>query len=102
MKAHCTTRKSINKAMEDEWKSKQDEYYEKCKKDIIPQVVATCMYCLKIRYGFGKKRMHDFLDEIRATNELLESDLIFGKGFTTVDLIQMIKEQYNIDLDKDL
>lgn len=99
MKSYCTTQKAIKKAMNDEWKTKQDEHFELCKKGIVPQVMAMCMYALKIRYGFGEKRMNDFFDEVKAMSNIMENGNVFGKTFTSVDLIHDIKNKYGIDLD---
>lgn len=99
MKSYCTNRKALKKAINQEWKSKEDEYFELCKKDISAQVLAVCMMSLKTRFGFGKKRMNDFYDDVMGLFNIMEKGLIFGKNFSTVDCINMIKEDYGIDLD---
>ena len=100
MKSHLTSRKALNKAINKEWELKQNEYFELCKKDIVPQVLAVCMMTLKTRFGFGKKRMNDFYTDVMDIFDTMEKGLIFGKSFTTVDCINMIKDDYGIDLDK--
>lgn len=100
MKSYCTNRKALKKVINQEWKSKEDEYFELCKKDISAQVLAVCMMSLKTRFGFGKKRMNDFYNDVMGTFEIMEKKAVFGKSFTTVDCINMIKDDYGIDLDE--
>lgn len=61
MKSYGTTNKAVKKAVDIEWQTKEAEYFEMCKNDIIPQILAVCMFTLKTRFGFGKKRINDFL-----------------------------------------
>ena len=100
MKAYGTSSKAIKKAVDAEWQNKEGEYFEKCKNDIIPQILAVCMMTLKTRFGFGKKRITDFYNDVTGTFEIMEKKAVFGKSFTTVDCINMIKDDYDIDLDK--
>ena len=100
MKSHLTSRQAMKKTIDREWESKQNEFFELCKKDIVPQVLAVCMMTLKTRFGFGKKRMNDFYNDVTGTFEIMEKKAVFGKSFTTVDCINMIKDDYGIDLDK--
>ena len=44
--------------------------------------------------------MNDFYSDVMDTFDTMEKGLIFGKSFTTVDCINMIKDDYGIDLDK--
>ena len=100
MKSHLTSRQAMKKTIDREWELKQNEYFELCKKDIVPQVLAVCMMTLKTRFGFGKKRMNDFYSDAMDTFDTMEKGLIFGKSITTVDCINMMKDDYGIDLDK--
>jgi hypothetical protein len=100
MKSHLTSKQSMKKAIDREWESKQNEFFELCKKDISAQILAVCMLTLKTRFGFGKKRMNDFYNDFIGTCKIMDKDLIFGKSFSTVDCIEMIKKDYGIDLDR--
>lgn len=102
MKSYFTNGKELHKAIDKEWKSKQDEFFNKCKYDISAQVMALCMLSLKHRFGFGKKRMKDFYDDVMATVDVMDKDSVFGKSFSTDDCIKTIKDLYEIDLDADL
>lgn len=103
MKAYGTSSKAIKKAVDAEWKQKEVEYFEKCKNDIIPQILAVCMFTLKTRFGFGKVRMNDFYTDVSATLKLMLSNgVLFNKSFSTQDLIDMVKSDYNIDLDGEM
>ena len=43
MKSYFTNGKALNKAIDREWQSKQEEFFDKCKNDISAQVMAICM-----------------------------------------------------------
>ena len=92
-------RSRLKKAINYEWELREKEYFEMCKKDISAQVLAVCMVTLKTRFGFGKKRMNDFYNDFCGTFNMAEKGLIFGKNLTTIDCINMIKDEYGIDLD---
>lgn len=103
MRSYNTTNKQLKKAVNAEWQTKETEYFEMCKNDIIPQILAVCMLTLKTRFGFGKKRINDFYSDMQATLKLmLSNDAVFGKKFTTQDLIDMVKNDYGIDLDSEV
>ena len=103
MKSYGIRTQQIKKAVDAEWQTKETEYFEKCKNDIVPQILAVCMFTLKTRFGFGKKRMNNFYSDIQATLKLmLSNDAVFGKKFTTQDLIDMVKNDYGIDLDSEV
>lgn len=97
MKSYCTNGKALRKAIEKEWETKQNEFFEQCKYDIAAQIIAVCMLTLKTRFGFGKSRMNDFYNDLKGT---LNVNSILGKSFSTVDCIELIKKLYDIDLDK--
>ena len=101
MKSYFTNGKALRKAINREWELKQDEFFDKCKNDISAQVMAVCMLSLKTRFGFGKKRMKDFYDDVKGTIEIMDKDAIFNKSFSTIDCIRMVKDLYGIDLDED-
>jgi hypothetical protein len=102
MKSYGTRTQQIKKAVDNEWQTKETEYFEKCKNDVVPQILAVCMFTLKTRFGFGKKRINDFYTDISATLKLMLEGGVFGKNFSTQDLIDMIKNDYGIDLDSEV
>lgn len=103
MKSYNTTNKQLKKAVDAEWKRKEAEYFELCKNDIIPQILAVCMFTLKIRFSFGTKRMNIFFDDVMCTfTHLLSEGAILGATMTTQDLIDLIKNKYDIDLDREV
>jgi len=83
------------------WDKKYDEMFSHCKQDIIAQVLSVCLNTLANRFGFGKKRLLDFLSDVEGTFTIMDGQGIFGKRFTTVDLIKQINQDYGINLDKD-
>ena len=86
----------LAKAVEQEWKAKEDKCFEKCKADIIPQILAVSMFSLETRFDFSKEDIQDFYHDVIGTLTLGD---IFGRSMNIEDLIADIKEKYGIDLD---
>lgn len=103
MKSYGTTNKSLKKAVDTEWQQKEAEYFEMCKNDIIPQILAVCMFTLKTRFDFDKEHIMDFFDDMSGTLKLmLDNGAVFGRKISSQDLIDMIKDEYGIDLDSEV
>ena len=97
MKAHLTSRQAMKKTIDREWELKQNEYFELCKKDIVPQVLAVCMMTLKTRFGFGKKRMNDFYNDVMDIFDTMEKGLVTVRDRDTMkqDVIKVSEiEEY--------
>ena len=75
MKSHLTSRQAMKKTIDREWELKQNEYFELCKKDIVPQVLAVCMMTLKTRFGFGKKRINDFYIDYNYQTDVINEEI---------------------------
>jgi hypothetical protein len=96
MRSYGVNSSRLAKAVEEEWKAKEDEFFQKCKTDIIPQILAVSMFSLETRFDFSKEDIQDFYHDVVGTLTLGD---IFGRSMNVEDLIADIKEKYDIDLD---
>lgn len=95
MRSYGVKSSRLAKAVEEEWKAKEDKFFEKCKADIIPQILAISMFSLETRFDFDKKDIQDFYHDVVGTLTLGD---VFGRTMNIEDLITDIKEKYDIDL----
>lgn len=79
----------------------QDMSMHDYSKDIAYQAFAVCFAVLAKNYGFGKKRLHSLKDEIEMEFDLMEKG-IFGKPYSTNDVVKMLKTKYDIDFEKSI
>lgn len=96
MRSYGVNSSRLAKAVEEEWKAKEDEFFQKCKADIIPQMLAVSIFSLKTRFDFSKEDIQDIYHDVIGTLTLGD---IFGRTMNIEDLIADIKEKYDIDLD---
>jgi hypothetical protein len=96
MRSYGVNSSRLAKAVEEEWKAKEDEFFQKCKIEIIPQILAVSMFSLETRFDFSKEDIRDFYHDVLGTLTLGD---IFGRSMNVEDLIADIKEKYDIDLD---
>lgn len=82
-----------------EFESRKDKMYEEVEKDVIPQVMAVCFMELNKEFGFGEKRLKQFKRGITGLFAMMCSG-VMGKPFTTVDCIDYIQKNFNIDLEE--
>lgn len=91
----------IQKVADEEFLSRQRELYLECQNDIACQLTAAVMVTLNQWYGWGPKRQRDFFSHLNNTYADLS-----GVGFTKVinptDLVELVKEKFDIDLEKEI
>lgn len=56
-------------------------------------VLALPLYVLKVKYGFGKKRLSKFLDEVLYQYECISDDYV-----TLEDMRQFIKDETGVEV----
>lgn len=105
MKAHYkqkmfTTRDDIKKEVIRECDAKIDAVYDAVKQDVAAQIMAVCCVELNKEFGFGKDRLNKFFQGVNDLLKLMSTDGIFGKPFTPVNCIELLRDKYGIDLDK--
>lgn len=91
----------IRKQVAEEFDKLKDKVYENAIKDVIPQFTAVCMYILHREYGFGEKRLKHFLDSLNAEFEIMDCSVL-GKEYSPEDYMNFLKNEYKIDVDKEL
>ncbi|MDE5855234.1 MAG: hypothetical protein K2H19_09275 [Ruminococcus sp.] len=103
MKARLVTigESEIRKQVAEEFDKLKDKVYENVVKNVIPQFTAICMCILHREYGFGEKRLKHFLDSVNAGFEIMYCD-IPDKKYSPVDCLNFLKNEYKIDVDKEL
>lgn len=103
MKARLVTigESEIRKQVAEEFDKLKDKVYENAIKDVIPQFTAVCMCILHREYGFGEKRLKHFLDSLNAEFEIMDCSVL-GKEYSPEDCMNFLKNEYRIDVDKEL
>lgn len=103
MKARVVTvsELEIRAQVEKEFDRLKGDVYDSVVKDVVPQFTAVCLCVLHREYGFGAKRMKRFLDKVNAEFEYMGYGVL-GKNYSPQDCLNFLKEEYNIDVDKEL
>lgn len=89
----------MKRNFEKELNARADELFEIMKRDIIAQLMSTCMTALNKDFGFGKKRLQRFKNSTEALFVAMAAGGIFGKEFTTQSCIDLMRERYGIDVE---
>lgn len=94
-----TTVGEIKKAYRKEYEAQAAELFEETKKDIIAQLMATCMVELNKEFGFGKKRLNRFKRGTEWLFVQMMNDGLMGMPFTTQNCIDFMRDKYGIDVE---
>ena len=97
---YFTTVQDIKKAVKAECDANIDAVYEEVKQDVAAQIMAVCCVELNKEFVFGKDRLNKFYRGVNDLLKLMSTDGIFGKPFTPVNCIELLRDKYGIDLDK--
>lgn len=89
-----------DKAVERAYNECIDKVYAEVRRDVAAQIMAVCCCELHTEFGFGKKRLKRFHRGICDLLRLMESG-VMNKNFSPVECIELLKNKYGIDLDKD-
>ena len=89
----------MKRNFEKEFMNRVDELYDQIKADIAPQIMATCLVELHNEFGFGKDRLERFKNGCESLFVLMTESGICGKEFTPQNCIDLMREQYGIDLE---
>ena len=98
-KCFCTV-SDVERAVKQEVDAKIDAVYEQVKQDVAAQIMAVCLTELHTEYGFGKKRLKRFYSGVNSLFRVMDQNGIFGREFTPIDCIQIMRDKYGIDVDK--
>ena len=93
--------KFIQDVADKEFLSRQRELYLECQNDIACQLTAAVMVTLNQWYGWGPKRQRDFFAHLNNTYTDL-GGVGFAKEVSPTDLVDLVKEKFGIDLEKEI
>lgn len=74
----------------------RSDIYDDVAVDVTRQTLACCLLYLEKRYGFKKKRLTNVIEGI----ESMMTSTFFEKEMNPVEVIEYLKETYDIDLDR--
>lgn len=92
--------KQIENALNDEWNKKVDKVYDMALRDVSAQVLAVFFTVMNKEYGFGKTRLLRLKKSVESVFHLMNYD-VMGRKFSTEDCIKYIKDNFDIDFDKE-
>ena len=81
---------TVLKAIDDEWDKREQEVFDKCKRDIITQLLATTLCYLNKRYGWKAKVLNSVKDGIQDLFIAMQTNGIMGQEFTTEHCIDYL------------
>ena len=97
---YFVTVEDIEREVKRECDAKIDAVYEEVKQDVASQIMAVCCMELNKEFGFGKDRLNKFYRGVNSLFKLMATDGIFGKEFTPINCIDLLRDKYGIDLDE--
>lgn len=89
----------LKEMFEKEYDKRAAEVFEECKRDIVPQLMAVCMFELDTEFGFKKKRLQRFKDGVEAYFLTMLSGGFCGKEFNTQTCIDVMRDKYGINVE---
>lgn len=89
-------RKAIAKAVSDEYSRNQYDIYAACSDDIAKAVTSAFIAVFK-RRGYSKKYVQKLFNEFLL---ILDMPEIFGKQISSNFVMETVKNEYGIDLDR--
>ena len=97
-KCFCTTA-DVERAVKQEFDAKIDDVYLHVKHDVAAQIMAVCLVELQTEFGYGTKRLQRFYNGVKGLFRVMDNDGIFGREFTPLHCIEIMREKYAIDVD---
>ena len=68
---------------------------------LIPQAMAMFLWTMAINYGWGKSRLRKLAEALHETDYLMDNPSRLHHRFDATDLIEVVKEKYEIDVVKE-
>lgn len=97
----CFSEKQLEEYLNQEWEKKQSELYKVVTKDVSAQLLAVFFTTLhQPPYNFGKERLLKFKHNVEFVFSSMNGN-IFNRKFGTEDCIKFMKENFDIDFDKE-
>ena len=92
------SRQDIQRICNAEYENKREEMFKEVASDIMTQALCVVYYTLITSKGWREKRLKDFTAEIKATNDLMCNPSKLHHRFNPIDIEEMLKSKYGIDL----
>ena len=92
------TFKQIQSAVTDEFERQHDEMFAQMAPKIMAQTLATVLWTMHTRYGWGKRRLRGLVEALHDTDELMDNPSPLHHRFDPLDCERQIQEQFGIDL----
>ena len=100
MKAQIHNKSQVEKMLAKLIDEKRAEIFNDVAFDIGRQMVAIDAAVLEKEFGFKEEDIRKFLKHVSAVHSLLASNPL-GKQFNGFDYVKRLKDEYDIDLEKD-
>lgn len=78
-----------------------DSRIKECQKELAVQIVAAVLYTLNVSEEYDKDDVKRFFSALNGTFEDMEG-VGFAQKFNCVDLIDLAKERFDIDLEHEI
>ena len=75
-----------------------EKIYRECADDIMQQCLITVFWTLTTNCGWGAGRLRKFADALHDVQDLMNNPSPLHHKFSALELEQIIKEKYNIDV----
>lgn len=103
VKAHTppTTFSQIKRECVAEMDRLEPEYFKKHAEQLIPQAFAMFLWTMAVNYGWGKQRLRKLAEALHETDYLMDNPSRMHHRFDAIDLIEVVKDKYGIDVVKE-
>ena len=75
-----------------------EKTFRRCADDITQQCLITVFWTLATNYGWGAGRLRKLADALHDTQDLMNNPSPLHHKFSPLELEQIIKEKYKIDI----
>lgn len=101
-RTRCFTEDELKEYLDAEWLKRESELYKAATKDVSAQILAVMFATLyKPPYNWKRKRLLEFKHNVESTFHDMTTG-IFGKEFSTIDCIEFMKREFDIDFDAEV
>ncbi len=79
---------------------KYQQYAKQYANEILRNQLSVVLLILGDKFGFGKKRLTDFLDHLANYTLSYKNDARYGIQTKSEDVEQILKDEYKLDMDE--
>lgn len=88
----------VRKISHEQYEEERANIFKDCADDIMAQAISVVLWTLATRYEWGRKRLTDFTDALKDTNDLMCNPSKMHHRFSPLDCEKSIKDKYGIDI----